>query len=138
MTQVTVEITGSPISVGRSEGLASASHGALAVFVGYVRDATGGRSVIGLEYEVYEELAYRQMHQIGLEAAGRYGADVLLVHRVGSLAPGEVSVLVAAAAAHRRAAFDACEYCIETLKRSAAIWKKEQFSDGESTWVNHP
>ena len=78
------------------------------------------------------------MHEIGLEAAGRHDADILIVHRTGSLVPGEISVLVAAAAPHRRAAFDACEYCIETLKQSAAIWKKETFTDGDSTWVNHP
>lgn len=138
MTQVTVDITKDPISIAQSEGLAKGSQGAMVVFVGYVRDTTKGRAVTGLEYEAYEELAYRQMREIGLGAAESHGADILLVHRTGSLAPGEISVLVAAAAPHRRAAFEACEYCIETLKQSAAIWKKEQFSDGESTWVNHP
>ncbi len=137
-SEVTVDITRDPISIARSEALVMSSQGAMVVFVGYVRDTTMGRAVTGLEYEAYEELAYRQMHEIGLKAAGSHGADILLVHRTGSLVPGEISVLVAAAAPHRRAAFEACEYCIEELKQSAAIWKKEQFSDGESTWVNHP
>lgn len=110
--------------------------GGIVTFQGVVRDrADDGRPVSGLWYEAYEPMAVAEFERIGAEARERFG-DVCLaiVHRIGDLAVGEISVAVAAGAAHRGAAFDACEYAIDQLKRRAAIWKKERYGDGTQGW----
>jgi molybdopterin synthase catalytic subunit len=116
------------------EAVAGTGHGAVVTFTGDVRGETGGRRVVRLEYEAYGPMAERKLAEIG-EAAGReHGARVAIVHRVGTLAPGEAAVVIAAAAPHRAPAFRACEAAIERLKRDAPIWKREVFEDG-SAWV---
>ena len=109
--------------------------GAVVLFVGVVREFTGERRTIHLEYEAYREMAVREMGRIGQEVAQRWPAARLAIsHRVGTLAIGEASVVVAAAAPHRGDAFAAARYAIDRLKEIVPIWKKERWEDGEE-WV---
>ncbi|SEM90795.1 molybdopterin synthase subunit MoaE /molybdopterin synthase subunit MoaD [Stigmatella aurantiaca] len=111
------------------------AYGGLVTFSGSVRNQTRGRRVLRLEYEAYPPMAEKQLAVIGAEAAERFGGTRLaIMHRVGTLAPGELAVVIAAAAPHRKEAFLACEHAIERLKQDVPIWKKEFFEDGE-VWV---
>lgn len=117
------------------QAVSGAAYGGLVTFTGSVRDQTRGRAVVRLEYEAYAPMAERVFQQIGAEAAQRWpGSRLAIVHRVGVLRPGELSVVIAAAAPHRDEAFQACRHAIERLKQDAPIWKKEVFADGE-VWV---
>jgi molybdopterin synthase catalytic subunit len=110
--------------------------GAVCVFDGIVRDNTRGRRTLHLDYEAYEEMALRQMHLLRTEAIEHHGVrDVAIVHRLGRLVVGETSVLIVVASAHRGAAFEACRFVIDTLKKTVPIWKKEQFVDG-AVWAD--
>lgn len=110
--------------------------GAVVVFDGIVRDNTRGRRTEYLVYESYEEMALTQMRELVAEACERFGVrDALLHHRLGRLEIGETSVLIAVASAHRSAAFDACRWIIDTLKKAVPIWKKEYFVDG-AVWAD--
>ncbi len=112
-------------------GIKDGGDGAVCVFDGIVRDNTRGRKTLHLDYEAYEEMALEQMRGLAAEAVTRFGVrDVALVHRLGRLFVGETSVLIVVASAHRGAAFDACRWLIDTLKKTVPIWKKEQFVDG--------
>lgn len=109
--------------------------GAVATFVGVVRELNLGRRVVRLEYEAYAPLAVRVFERIAVEAAGRWPSAALAVHhRVGTLGIGEASVVIAAASAHRGEAFAACRYAIERVKQIAPIWKREHFEGGD-VWV---
>lgn len=110
--------------------------GAMCVFDGIVRDNTRGRRTLHLDYEAYEEMALKQMQRLRAEAIVRFGVrEVAIVHRLGRLRIGETSVVIAVASAHRGAAFDACRWVIDTLKKTVPIWKKEQFEDG-AVWAD--
>ena len=105
--------------------------GAVCVFDGIVRDNTRGRRTLYLDYEAYREMALKQMRGLAEEAVENFRVrDVALVHRLGRLLVGETSVLIVVASAHRGAAFDACRWLIDTLKKTVPIWKKETFADG--------
>jgi molybdopterin synthase catalytic subunit len=109
--------------------------GAVIVFEGVVRNHSKGRSTLYLEYEAYEAMAIAKMREIGAEMAAKFAIRrYAIVHRLGRLEIGETSVLIAVCSAHRAAAFDACRYGIDTLKRSVPIWKKEFFRDG-AVWA---
>ncbi|MDE3195171.1 MAG: molybdenum cofactor biosynthesis protein MoaE [Acidobacteriota bacterium] len=109
--------------------------GAIVTFHGVVRNNTKGRATLRLEYECYEQMAIRKMAEIGREIAAQFAIGrIAMVHRLGTMEIGEASVLVAAAAPHRRPAFDAALEGINRLKRTVPIWKKEFFEDGE-VWV---
>ena len=108
--------------------------GAVVGFTGTVRSSNHGKSVVRLEYEAYPEMALRVFAKIADEARERWSARVAIHHRVGPLNPGEISVAIAAAAAHRADAFEACRHAIEVLKKDAPIWKREFYPDG-SSWV---
>jgi molybdopterin synthase catalytic subunit len=109
--------------------------GAVCVFDGIVRNHSGGRAVLWLEYEAYETMALGKMREIITAARARYSSGrMALVHRLGRLEIGETSILIAVAAPHRAAAFDACRFAIEAVKRTVPIWKKEVFRDG-SVWA---
>jgi MoaE-MoaD fusion protein len=111
------------------------AYGGLVTFSGSVRDQTRGRRVVKLEYEAYAPMAEKVLARIGDEAARQWpGSRLAIVHRVGTLGPGELAVVIAAAAPHRAEAFDACRHAIERLKQDVPIWKKEFFEDGE-VWV---
>jgi molybdopterin synthase catalytic subunit len=110
--------------------------GAVCVFDGIVRDNTRGRKTLYLDYEAYEEMALRQMRVLRAEAIEHKGVrEVAIVHRLGRLEIGETSVLIVVASAHRGAAFEACRWVIDTLKKTVPIWKKEQFVDG-AVWAD--
>jgi molybdopterin synthase catalytic subunit len=137
--RVTVFVSESPIETSLVDGFARESDGAVVSFVGVVRDETGEKKVSELEYEAYDEMAEMEMRRIAAEACDRWTIGrVLIAHRTGKLQVGEVSVVIAVSAPHRAEAFEACRFCIETLKQTVPIWKKEVFSDGTSDWVNHP
>jgi molybdopterin synthase catalytic subunit len=111
------------------------SVGGLVVFVGTVRDKSEAGHVEGMEIEVYAEMAERQLTIIRDEALVKFGVDnVLVVHRHGDLKVGDNIVLVAVSAGHREAAFDACEYVIDELKKRVPIWKRERTPSG-TRWV---
>jgi len=110
--------------------------GASLAFEGVVRNQTRGRRTLYLEYEAYEEMALREMESLATQALQKFQIrDVALVHRLGRLEIGETSVLIAVASAHRAAAFEACRWLIDTLKRTVPIWKKEYFEDG-AVWAD--
>jgi molybdopterin synthase catalytic subunit len=110
--------------------------GAYASFEGWVRDHNDGRRVLRLEYEAYVPLATAEGARIVEEASRRFAVTRLAcVHRVGSLAIGDLAVWVGAGAAHRDAAFAACRYVIDEVKARVPIWKKEHYTDGSSGWV---
>ena len=109
--------------------------GAVVVFDGIVRNNTRGRRTLYLDYEAYEEMALKQMRQLGAEARKRFKVrQVTMVHRLGRLEVGETSVLIVVASAHRAQAFEACRWLIDTLKQTVPIWKKETFADG-AVWA---
>lgn len=111
--------------------LKAAEDGALAVFEGIVRNHSHGRTTLYLEYEAYEPMALIKMREISFHIRRTFSIDRLaIVHRLGRIEIGETSVLIAVSSAHRTAAFDACRYGIDTLKRVVPIWKKEYSSDG--------
>ena len=115
--------------------LKAAEDGAVAVFEGIVRNHSKGKRTLYLEYEAYEAMALAKMREIGSRMREEFAIDRLaMIHRLGRLEIGETSVLVAVSAAHRGAAFDACRYGIDTLKRTVPIWKKEYFADG-AAWA---
>ena len=110
--------------------------GAIAIFDGFVRNESHGRATKYLDYEAYEAMALDKMREIGAELHQNFAIHrVAIVHRLGRLEIGETSILIAVSAAHRAAAFDACRYAIDTLKRTVPIWKKEYFEDG-AVWAD--
>jgi molybdopterin synthase catalytic subunit len=115
--------------------LRASADGALVVFDGFVRNSFQGRRTLYLEYEAYEGMAHAKMREIGVQIHAKFPIDrVAIVHRLGRLEIGETSVLVAVSSPHRAAAFDACRFAIDTLKRTVPIWKKEYF-EGGAVWV---
>ncbi|MGA8271454.1 MAG: MoaD family protein [Candidatus Sulfotelmatobacter sp.] len=117
-------------------GIKRSDDGAVVIFEGIVRNQTRGRRTLHLDYEAYEEMARQQMEDLVQRAMQQFQVrDVALVHRVGRLNIGETSVLIAVSSAHRAAAFDACRWLIDTLKRTVPIWKKEYFEDG-AIWAD--
>ncbi len=118
------------------EQIKAGSDGAVCVFDGIVRNNTRGRETLYLDYEAFREMAIEQMEGLAAEAVTRFGVrDVALLHRLGRLQVGETSVLIAVASAHRGAAFEACRWLIDTLKKQVPIWKKETFVDG-AVWAD--
>jgi len=110
--------------------------GAVCTFDGIVRDNTRGRRTLYLDYEAYREMALEQMRGLATEAQQKFPVrDIALLHRLGRIEVGESSVLIVVASAHRGAAFDACRWIIDTLKRQVPIWKKETFVDG-AVWAD--
>jgi MoaE-MoaD fusion protein len=110
--------------------------GAAVVFEGIVRDNTRGRRTLYLDYEAYEAMALKQMEALATEARQRFAVRaVSILHRLGRLEIGETSVLIVIASAHRSAAFEACRWIIDTLKKTVPIWKKEYFEDG-AIWAD--
>ena len=113
-----------------------AEQGGVVTFIGAVRNHHAGRQVVRLEYSAYGSMADQEIARILEEAASRWPARVAAEHRVGTLEVGDAAVIVVAAAAHRDAAFDACRYVIEQMKRRVPIWKREHYVDGTAGWVD--
>lgn len=109
--------------------------GAVVVFAGTVREFTKGRQTLYLQYEAYADMAVKKMEDIASECRKRWpDATVALWHRVGQLAITEISVLIGVASPHRKDAFAAAQYALDTLKQTVPIWKKEFYADGEIEW----
>ena len=112
--------------------------GAVVTFLGTVRDLTGDRVTAALDYEAYPEMAQKKMAEIERDTRQRWPVgEMALVHRLGHLEVGEVSVAVAVSCPHRAEAFEACRHAIDRLKELVPIWKKENWADGSTEWV-HP
>jgi len=113
--------------------------GALVVFEGRVRRTNLGRNVVRLEYEAATDIAAAEFAMLEEETRARFDVvDIACLHRTGMLELGEPAVWMAVLAAHRDAAFDACRYLIDELKKRLPIWKKEYYEDGDSGWINAP
>ncbi|MBV8355416.1 MAG: molybdenum cofactor biosynthesis protein MoaE [Candidatus Eremiobacteraeota bacterium] len=131
-----LDIVEEPIDLALLEAAIRPGDGGIVTFFGRVRgSAEDARTVTGLCYEAYEPMARAEFASIAREARERFGdVGIAIVHRIGALSPGDISVGILAAAAHRAAAFDACRFAIEAVKRRAPIWKKERYADGTAEW----
>ena len=116
-----------------------ASCGGIALFVGTVRNSTKNKEISLLDFSAYEPMALKEMQKIADLALTKFQIHKIAIHHaVGKLQIGDIPVIIAVSSAHRKAAFEACEFAIDTLKVTVPIWKKEHFEDGE-VWVNsHP
>ncbi|WP_117883867.1 molybdenum cofactor biosynthesis protein MoaE [Aureibaculum luteum] len=116
-----------------------ASCGGIALFVGTVRNLTKSKEVTLLDFSTYKPMAIKEMQKIADKALVDFDILKIAIHHAeGELQVGHIPVIIAVSSAHRKAAFDACQYAIDTLKGTVPIWKKEHFVDGE-VWVNaHP
>ena len=132
-------ITDEPIAPGALyDEVRADGDGAVVTFAGVVRDHSNGRRTDHLVYEAYPPMAEREMAKIGEEAASRWEVDdIAILHRVGRLEIGEISVLVAVSSPHRADGFSACRFAIDRLKQTVPVWKKEMSEDGEY-WVEGP
>lgn len=132
-----IRIVRDPIATGDVlESLKEPEDGAAVVFEGVVRNQTRGRRTLYLDYEAYEPMALKQVQRLSDEARTKFAIrDLAIVHRLGRLAIGETSVLIVVVSAHRAAAFDACRWVIDTLKKTVPIWKKEYFENG-AVWAD--
>jgi molybdopterin synthase catalytic subunit len=135
-----IEISNQPLNIQSCiDWVMTPQSGGIDIFIGTVRDATKGKTVLRLEFEAYEPMAIKEMQKIADEAFNKWPVQKLLIHhRIGILEVGEVPVVIAVSCAHRDAAFEACRYIIDTLKQTVPIWKKEFFEDGEVWVAAHP
>ncbi|RME91850.1 MAG: molybdenum cofactor biosynthesis protein MoaE [Bacteroidetes bacterium] len=138
--QIDIQLLDTPLSLEACDAFVrDPGAGGMAFFVGRVRNQTQGRSVLRLEFEAYAPMAISEMRKIAEEAGVRWSVRRMAIHhRVGLLQIGEEAVIIAVAAAHRGAAFAACQYAIDRLKQTVPIWKKEIFADGEVWVAAHP
>lgn len=137
---IDIQIKNTPLSVDECrKWLVDDTVGGEVLFVGKVRNHTQDKEVIRLDFEAYAPMAIKEMRKIAEQAMAKWPiSQVIIHHRVGQLDVGEIAVIIGIAAAHRKEAFAACEYAIDTLKESVPIWKKEIFADGEVWVAAHP
>lgn len=126
---IEVNISAKPLNVEECiDKVTSPECGGIDVFIGTVRNATKGNTVIRLEFEAYERMALKEMQKLANQATEKWSVNnVVIHHRVGALEVGDIPVIICVSAAHRDAAFDACRYIIDTLKQTVPIWKKRNF-----------
>ncbi|HZP84842.1 MAG TPA: molybdenum cofactor biosynthesis protein MoaE [Chthonomonadaceae bacterium] len=130
-----VRIGKEPIEAAKLEAqVAGVTNGAVCTFIGQVRNHARGREVAYLEYEAYGPMAEKMLRRIAEEAEAKWGCEVAIAHRIGRIELGEASVVVAVGSPHRAQAFEACRYCIDTLKETVPIWKREVCPDG-TYWI---
>jgi molybdopterin synthase catalytic subunit len=134
-----IQLTAQPIDYpALTEQVRRRDCGAVVLFLGTVRELTGGRVTTSLDYEAYAGMAEKKMAEIERETRDRWPVgEMAIVHRLGHLDLGEVSVAVAVSCLHRAQAFEACRYAIDRVKEVVPIWKKENWADGTTEWV-HP
>lgn len=134
-----IQLTPSPIDYAAlTEAVRSPQAGAVVLFLGTVREMTAGRQTVALDYDAYPQMAEAKMAELEAEARQRWPVvEAAIVHRIGHLELGDVSVAVAVSAPHRHQAFDAGRFLIDELKVRVPIWKKENWADGTTEWV-HP
>jgi len=132
-----VRLVREPIDVAAlARHVRASEDGAAVAFDGFVRNQSHDRPTLYLDYEAYESMALAKMREIGVQLHEKYRIHrVAMVHRLGRLEIGETSVFIAVSAPHRAAAFDACRFAIDTLKRTVPNWKKEYFEDG-AVWAD--
>jgi molybdopterin synthase catalytic subunit len=135
-----IKILDQPLDVAfATNWVMSPESGGIDIFIGTVRNATKGKTVVRLEFETYAVMAVKELEKIVKFAYAQWSVQKVLVHhRTGILQVGEIPVIIAVSAAHRDAAFEACRYIIDTLKQTVPIWKKEVFEDGEVWVAAHP
>ena len=133
---IVVDIRDQPLSVSEVYNSVLADDcGGIALFVGTVRNHNKGKAVRQLEFEAYKPMAIKEMQKIAEHCCSRLGAEhITIVHRAGLVGITDIAVIIAVSSVHRAAAFDACQYAIDTLKETVPIWKKEYLTDG-SYWV---
>ena len=134
-----IHLTREPIDhFALTEGVRRPNCGAVVTFLGTVRDLTGDRVTVALDYDAYPGMAEKKLAEIEQETRARWPVGgMMMVHRLGHLGVGEVSVAVAVSCPHRAQAFEACRHAIDRLKELVPIWKKENWADGRTEWV-HP
>jgi molybdopterin synthase catalytic subunit len=134
-----IGLSESPLDVNAAvDAVSDGGAGAISVFLGTTRDETNaeGRPLIALDYEAYREMAEKQLHALAAQARRRWPiVRLAILHRVGRVEIGKPSVLIAVSTPHRAEAFEACRFLIDNLKAEAAIWKKEVWADGTTSWV---
>ena len=137
---IDIRILETPLSVSTCvDFVGDDGTGGLVTFIGTVRNNTKGRPVVRLEFEAYVPMAVSEMRKIAEAAAEQWPVKKIAVHhRVGHLDIGDIAVVIAVSTPHRKAAFAACAYAIDTLKETVPIWKKEIFEDGEVWVAAHP
>lgn len=131
-------LTHDPIDAHQlTESVRSPQAGAVITFLGTVREMTAGRQTVALNYEAYPGMAEAKLAELELEARRRWPIDkVVIVHRLGRLELGDISVAIAVSCPHRQDAFDAARYLIDTLKVTVPVWKQENWADGTTEWVD--
>ena len=134
-----IRLTHDPIDYHTLTESVRISHcGAVVTFLGTVRDLTGDVVTVALDYEAYPGMAEKKMAEIEADTRLRWPVgELALVHRLGHLGVGEISVAVAVSCPHRAQAFEACRHAIDRLKELVPIWKRENAADGSTGWV-HP
>ena len=134
-----IRLTENPIDIAAvAEAARSPAAGAVVLFLGTARETTGGRRTSSLDYDAYPEMARAKLAELEAEARRRWPlVECAVVHRLGHLELGEVSVAIAVSSAHRAAAFEAGKWVIDRIKEVVPIWKKENWADGTCEWV-HP
>jgi len=132
-----VRITSEPIDPATVlENVRDASSGGTVIFLGTIRNRNEGKSVEGLEYEVYRAMAEKRMMELESVVKAKWHVKkVFMVHRYGRLKVGEVSVAVAVSSEHRAEAFEACRFAIDTIKKTLPLWKKEKLKSGSEAWT---
>jgi molybdopterin synthase catalytic subunit len=135
-----IQLTTEPIDYAAlTEAVRCKDCGGVVTFLGTVRDFTDGRVTIALDYEAYPAMAEKKMAEIERETRERWPiGEMVMVHRLGHLDVGEISVAVCLSCPHRGQAFDACRFAIDRFKELVPIWKKENWADGTTEWVHPP
>jgi molybdopterin synthase catalytic subunit len=131
-----IEIVDRPIQLERVYSLLGRKDcGAVSIFIGSVRDHNLGKEVTGIQYTAFKEMAQKELTKIAERIVQEWGIkNIVLIHRIGRLLPGEISVVVGVSSEHRAEAFEACSFAIQELKRSVPIWKQEIYKDGKA-WI---
>ena len=131
-----VKITEDVISIEKtSSSVSSPSAGATSMFIGTTRDTFKGKRVVRLEYEAYAPMAEKELAKICQDIRKKWNVvKIAVVHRIGEVPISEASVVIAISSVHRKDSLEAVQYCIDTLKATVPIWKKEIYADGKSSW----
>jgi molybdopterin synthase catalytic subunit len=140
MQNINIKISDKPLnSTDANDFVTNEDCGGIVTFIGTARKFTKGKEVLRLEFEAYEPMVIKEMTKIAEQIMERFPAKkVAIHHRVGAVGLKEIAVVIAVACPHRKAAFEACEFAIDTLKQTVPIWKKEVFEDGEVWVAAHP
>lgn len=134
VVRVTQDVLDDAVGRAVENAVAAPECGAVVTFRGVVRDDDGGRAVTSLDYEAHPD-ATAVLQKVCQAVAVETGLRVAATHRYGHLEVGDVALVAAASAGHRREAFEVCSLLVERIKAEVPIWKKQQFTDGESEWV---